>query len=132
MVCSVKIQLSQRKPFGWAKIERLRKHPQFCRVQNKGKRIGGKFILMIFTPSSFLCPRSGITVSKKVGNSVVRNKLKRRFRDILRQNKTSLPPCDIVWIARPNAHEASYEELKSDFLALMERAQRQILAKKPS
>ncbi len=79
---------------------------------------------MIFTPSSILYPRFGITVSKRVGNAVVRNKLKRQLRDILRHHK---PPvgCDFVLIAKPNAAEASFKLISQDVLALLERAVKQ-------
>ena len=112
--------------FGWGKAVRLRKHAQFSRVQSKGRRIGGKFLIVFFAPSSFLGVRFGLTVSKRVGCAVVRNRVKRRLRDILRQNKNQLDPAqlDVVCIARAEAAKASYHALKKDILDIFERAKK--------
>ena len=82
-------------------------------------------MILIFTPSSILYPRFGITVSKKCGHAVVRNKIKRRFRDILRHIKTNVVPADYVLIARSDAAQASYEALRDDVQALFDRVERQ-------
>lgn len=113
----------RRKLYGWGKAVRLRKHAQYCRVQSRGRRIGGKFLLVIFAPSSFLGVRFGLTVSKRVGNAVTRNKVKRRLRDILRHHKTVLGDLDVVWIARAEAASASHALLKCEVLELMRRIQ---------
>lgn len=115
------MEIAPCRPFGWGKAVRLRKHAQFCRVQSRGRRIGGKFLLVIFAPSSFLAVRFGLTVSKRVGNAVTRNKVKRRLRDILRHHKAVLGGLDVVWIARADAASASYEDLKHDVVELMDR-----------
>jgi len=83
---------------------------------------------MIFTPSSILYPRFGITVSKRVGNAVVRNKLKRQLRDILRHHKPSMG-YDFVFIAKPGAAEASYKLISQDVISLLERASKQLARK---
>lgn len=121
----MKVVQFPRPGYGWGKAERLRKHNQFCHVQNKGRRIGGKFIVLIFTPSSILYPRFGITVSKKCGHAVVRNKIKRRLRDILRHTKATVVPADYVLIARSEAAQASFEAFRDDVQALFERVERQ-------
>ena len=113
-----------RRPFGWGKAIRLRKHAQFSRVQSKGRRMGGKFLIVIFAPSSFLGVRFGLTVSRRVGCAVTRNRIKRRLRDILRQNKDALGPmhADVVCIAKQEAASASYQALKKDILDIFQRA----------
>lgn len=112
-----------RRPFGWGKAVRLRKHTQFCRVQSKGRRVGGKFLLVVFAPSSFLDVRFGLTVSKHVGNAVTRNRVKRRLRDILRHHKDAFQGCgiDVVWIAKAEAASASHKSLESEMLGLINR-----------
>lgn len=57
----------------------------------------------------------GIVVSKKVGNAVIRNKVKRRVRAFLRENVHQHPASyKLVIIAKPEAGEASWQELTSD------------------
>jgi ribonuclease P protein component len=57
----------------------------------------------------------GIVVSKKVGNAVVRNKVKRRTRAFLRGNKLQLPTNQkIILIAKPNAGTANWQEIKRE------------------
>lgn len=54
----------------------------------------------------------GLVVSKKVGKAVVRNKVRRRLREILR--RMHLPPCELVVVAQPDAAGAEYAELWKD------------------
>lgn len=61
-------------------------------------------------------PRFGITVNRKVGGAVVRNRVKRRLREIYRRwgDRTKLPAVDIVLHARPSAPQASYSQLAQE------------------
>lgn len=118
------METAPRREYGWGKAFRLRKHSQFCRVQSKGRRAGGKFLLVVFAPSSFLHVRIGLTVSKRVGNAVTRNKVKRRLRDILRHHKEELGGYDVVWIARAEAATASHAALLRDVSELIGRIHR--------
>lgn len=113
-----------RRLYGWGKAIRLRKHTQFSRIQSKGRRLSGKFLLLVFLPSSQLAVRHGLTVSKRVGNAVTRNRVKRRLRNILRLHTTLLSRIDCVWIARANAANAKYADLKSDVDDIYARLQR--------
>ena len=115
-----------RRPYGWGKAIRLRKHAQFSRVQSKGRRLGGKFLLLIFAPKSVPGVRHGLTVSKRVGNAVTRNKVKRRLRNILRTQNVSTLSVDLVWIARPDAANAKYADLHAEVYDLLERLKRHL------
>ncbi len=62
-------------------------------------------------------PRLGLSVSKRVGSSVVRNKVRRRLKEIFRSSVAGLPSdLDLVISARPAAAEASFEELNQEFV----------------
>lgn len=60
---------------------------------------------MIALASGGPAPRIGITVSSKVGNAVVRNRVKRWVREAFRAERAAWPPVDVVVIARPKAPE---------------------------
>lgn len=62
--------------------------------------------------------RYGISVSKKIGNAVVRNKIKRRVRDIIIKNSIKIG-YDYVIIIRKAITDLSYEEMKSELLSLI-------------
>ncbi len=67
--------------------------------------------------------RVGITVSKKLGHAVVRNRTRRRLREIYRLNETKFQPgWDIVVVARSRAVEAPFAKLADSYLALAARA----------
>jgi ribonuclease P protein component len=74
-------------------------------------------------------PSSGFIVSKKVGNAVVRNKIKRRFREILRLNETLLGSYDFVVLALPASTKCKYSELEEDFLQNITRVKRLLSSK---
>ena len=67
--------------------------------------------------------RVGITVSKKLGHAVVRNRTRRRLREIYRLNEAQFQPgWDIVVVARTRAVEAPFEKLTASYLALAAKA----------
>lgn len=75
-----------------------------------------------FTDPS-LPPRVGFVVSKAVGNAVVRNRVKRRLRDLVAHRITTLPPgSGLVVRAMPAAARASYADLGSELDLLLTRA----------
>ncbi len=67
--------------------------------------------------------RVGITVSKKLGHAVVRNRIRRRLREIYRLNEERFAPgWDIVVVARTKAIEAAFPELTRAYLSLAGKA----------
>ena len=68
--------------------------------------------------------RLGITVTRKVGNAVVRNRIKRLVREVFRQHRERLPTgLDIVWVAKQQAAGATFAEVLADFDALVRRGE---------
>jgi ribonuclease P protein component len=66
--------------------------------------------------------RLGLSVSKKVGTAVKRNRVRRRLKQIFRTSLTRLPgELDLVVSARPAAAEASFEELSEEFLRCLRK-----------
>ncbi len=72
-------------------------------------------------PNAIDAPRLGITVSRKVGGAVVRNRVKRRVREIYRRwsERARLPALDLVVAARPAAATAEFGVLKSEIERLL-------------
>jgi ribonuclease P protein component len=73
----------------------------FARITGRGRRIVTPlFLVFILARSDALGARLGITVTRKVGNAVRRNRIKRLVREWFRQRRPGLGPCDIVVIAK--------------------------------
>ncbi|RMG17846.1 MAG: ribonuclease P protein component [Deltaproteobacteria bacterium] len=99
------------------KAERLRKRPEFLAVQTRGEAIRCGPLTLVVLPRRHGPRRVGITVSRKVGNAVTRNRVKRWLREVWRHNREALPESiDVVLIARPSAAGAGYRALTRAFL----------------
>ena len=99
------------KQYGFKKSERLLKRSEFQRVSNLGKTVQDRFFLIVYHGCDRQQSRIGLTISKKVGNAVTRNRLKRYIREFFRVNKDDIAPCfDINVIARRNAAALSYQQ----------------------
>ncbi len=70
--------------------------------------------------------RVGFTVTKKVGKAVVRNRIRRRLREVARLTEASAfaPVCDYVVAARREALTASFEDLRGEFLRALKKINR--------
>lgn len=102
-------------------INTLKNNREFQAVYKNGKSKANKYLVMYMLPNDLNEIRVGISVSKKVGNSVVRHRLARLIREAYRLNKEGLAVgWDIVIIARPSAKDKSYQQIESAFLHLIE------------
>lgn len=99
--------------------ESLKKYGDFQRVYTKGKSYANRYLVMYVWKQDTQRNRIGISVSKKVGNSVVRHRLTRLIRESYRLNETKfVRGLDIVVIARPGAKERNFFEIESALLHL--------------
>lgn len=99
--------------------ESLKKYADFQKVYQNGKSYANRFLVMYKKENGLGKNRLGISVSKKVGNSIVRHKLTRLIREGYRLNEDSfLCGYDIVVVARVNAKDTGYKEVESAFLHL--------------
>ena len=95
---------------------------EFDRVYRNGSVYRGRLLSIYVLPNALDSPRLGLSVSRRVGNAVKRNKVRRRLKEIFRALVTSLPDgADFVIVARSPAAEASFEELKDEFLRFVLR-----------
>ena len=88
------------------KAARLRRRREFLAVQERGRRVHAGELVVLALATGGNRPRIGITVSTRVGNAVVRNRIKRWIREAFRAAAPSLPPVDVVVVARPGAGRA--------------------------
>jgi ribonuclease P protein component len=79
--------------------------------------------VLYLAPNELDRSRVGITVSSRVGNAVVRNRVRRRLREALRASRDRVPSGqDVLVVARPPSAEATWEELCSALDTLLNRA----------
>jgi ribonuclease P protein component len=104
---------------GFPRSARIRKRADFLRVQQRGKKVSVGPLVGLHLPAVGGTARLGLTVSTKVGNAVVRARVKRQLRELFRKRQHSCPAVELVVIARPAAREASSTELASAFSALL-------------
>jgi len=99
--------------------ESLKKNSDFQKVYREGKSCANRYFVMYILENGTGCNRIGISVSKKVGNSIVRHRLKRLIKEAYRlQEDMFNSGLDIVVIARVSAKEVSYRETESALLHL--------------
>jgi ribonuclease P protein component len=102
---------------------RIRRRREFLSLQRDGRRRHSESFVVISRPSAGDESRLGVTVSSRVGNAVVRNRVKRFVREVFRQNRLRLPrPADVVVIAKPGAHRLSYAQAATELARTLELA----------
>lgn len=88
-------------------------------MQRTGVRYHGRFLVVLRAASVGSGPRFGLAVSRKVGNAVVRNQVKRRIREVVRRRAAALDAWDVVVIARPAAAGATLGDLADELEAAL-------------
>jgi ribonuclease P protein component len=96
---------------------RVRKNRQFQYIYRKGKSTACREMVLIYVKASKL--QAGFSVSKKVGNAVIRNKVKRRIRECFRLQMHELREGYYVFSARPAAADADYQALRRAMSVLL-------------
>ncbi|MBC8590883.1 ribonuclease P protein component [Wansuia hejianensis] len=102
---------------------RLRKNMEFKKVYDCGKNYWNRNLIMYVKTNNLDKTRVGYTITKKIGNSVVRNKIRRRMKEIYRLNFHNIKEgYDIVFIPKKNVVNMSYDQLENSFLHIMNMA----------
>lgn len=114
----------QVKRLSFPKGRRLTAAWQFDQVRKKGRAQHGAFLtLATFTGTEVDGLRAGFVASRKIGVATVRNRVRRRLREIVRSHQHEM--VEAIWVvtvARPSAARASYGELEDEWLRLAKRA----------
>lgn len=99
--------------------ESLKKNKDFQKVYKQGRSQANKYLVMYVLKNDSNRNRIGISVSKKVGNSVVRHRLTRLIRESYRLNESLfIPGLDFIVIVRPGAKDCTFHEIESALLHL--------------
>ena len=85
--------------------------------------VANSFLVLYARPNKLTINRVGITVSKKLGHAVVRNRVRRRLREVYRLNEAQFRPgWDIVVVARSRCIAADFQSITKAYLALAAKA----------
>ena len=104
------------------KVGRLKKNFQFQKVYRQGKSLATKKMILYYKENGADKNNLGISISKKIGNSVERHRVKRIFKEAFRQIKSDIKEgYDFVIVARKGTGQISYHEAVVELLKIMSR-----------
>ncbi len=102
------------------KNKRLRSNRDFKKVYKRGKGYFNRNFSLIVKKNKLQGSRVGFSITKKHGNAVERNKLKRRLKEIVRHNFNLIPEgYDLVVVPKVNTKELNYQELEKSVVHLL-------------
>lgn len=106
----------------FGKRRRILRRSDYLETYATGRRLVGRWLVFFVRPGSGGASRLGVTVTKKTGCAVVRNRLRRRLRELFRRSLLSNAGLDVVVNVRPGAEGRTFAELGGDFDKLEARA----------
>jgi ribonuclease P protein component len=109
---------------GLPRARRVRKRAEYLAIQGGGRRLVGDHYMLFARPAEGepAPARLGVTVSRKVGGAVSRNKVKRWVRETCRRMQGDLPAgMDLVVVARPSAARSGYGPTATELANLARR-----------
>ena len=105
------------------RVYRLRRRSSFDVIYRRGKSFADSNLVLLVLDGKLTMPKVGFVVGKKVGKAVVRNKVKRRLREIFRSLIPSVEGhTSYVVVARSRSAELTYRELRHSLVALLVKA----------
>jgi ribonuclease P protein component len=108
---------------------RLRRHVEFVRAQRLGRRVGTPHFTLLVAeqPRPSRAARLGVVVTRKIGDAVRRNRVKRLCRECFRLWPELFPAgVDLIVIARGGAHELGLAEVRAEWLSVELRLKKRV------
>jgi ribonuclease P protein component len=116
---------AERQGEKFPKALRLLRRSEFLQVQEGGQKVSSECLLALVKPNRRPYTRLGLTVSSKVGNAVVRVRLRRLLRELFRKRRGQWPAgLDVVLVVRSSAKEVSFAEMSRAFDGVTRKLQR--------
>jgi len=107
---------------GYPRNVRIVRSSDYQVLYKAGKKVHSKRFVLFWKENGIGHHRLGITVSRKAGNSVTRNRIKRLFREIFRKSSRTFPgQFDIVVNVKQGCAAANYAELHGEFIVAVQR-----------
>lgn len=107
------------------KLVTLKRNKEFNFVYRKGKSFFTPHLSLIFFQNKYGGLRYGFSISKKIGKAVVRNKVRRRLknicRDIMKENEIGIS-ANLIFVAKKDIQNVKYDELTAEVVHLMKKA----------
>ena len=101
----------------------LKKNKEFKKVYSTGESRATANLVLYTKPNNLEDNRYGFSISKKIGKAVIRNKLRRRLKEILRLNDAKIKKgYDLIFIARKAVVELDYKKLERNVYKLLQKA----------
>jgi len=95
---------------------------EFSCVFDDGKARAGRYVVLQYLKKDCGPVRCGFAAGKRLGNAVLRNRLRRRLREALRTSRCKLMPSDIILIARKKTADVKFPKLKKEIRSLLHQA----------
>ena len=103
--------------------QRLRRAVDIAHVRQHGRAWRHPLLVLLACPNGRSCSRFGFVVSRRIGKAVIRNRVKRRLREAVRQQVNHLiPGWDCLFIARESIAQAEYKAVETAVTHLLQQA----------
>lgn len=110
----------------------MKRRSSYLSTQTRGQKLHGSLFVVAWQPNAQDLARFGFTVSRKVGGAVIRNQVKRRLKEIVRQDAGGIHGVDVVLIARPSAANADFHRMRDEVGRALHQIRKRASAARPA